>query len=81
MWKFLRRRRVLRLIRMARIAPAELHEMIAGGRAPVVVDARNAIGLQILPVAIPGAIRMALEEIDARHAEIPRGQDVVVYCS
>jgi membrane protein DedA with SNARE-associated domain len=80
-WKFAQRRRVLRLIRMARITPEELHGMIVGGIDPVVVDARGETALAVLPVVIPGALLIRFEEIDARHAEIPRGKDVIVYCS
>jgi len=80
-WKFAQRRRVLRVIRMARVTPEQLHEMIVGGQDPVIVDARGATALEVLPVAIPGALMIGLEEIDARHAEIPRDKDVVVYCS
>lgn len=80
-WKFAQRRRVLRLIRMARITPEELHGMIVEGRDPVVVDARSGTALDILPVVIPGALMIRFEEIDARHAEIPRDKDVIVYCS
>jgi membrane protein DedA with SNARE-associated domain len=80
-WKFAQRQRVLRLIRMARITPDELHAMIAGGERPVIVDARGGVALDVTPVVIPGALLIALEEIDARHGEIPRGREIVVYCS
>jgi hypothetical protein len=80
-WKFLQRRRVLRMIRMARITPDELHAMIVGGQEPVIIDARGATGLAVLPVVIPGALLIAFEEIDARNGEIPRGREVVVYCT
>jgi len=80
-WKFAQRRRVLRLIRMARITPEKLHGMIVEGRDPVVVDVRSGTALDILPVAIPGALMIRFEEVDARHAEIPREKDVIVYCS
>jgi rhodanese-related sulfurtransferase len=30
---------------------------------------------------IPGALRIAMEEIEERHGEIPRDRDVVLYCS
>ena len=81
LWKFAQRQRVLRLIRMARITPEELHATIVEGRDPVVVDARGGTALDVLPVVIPGALLIRLDEIAARHAEIPRGKDVVVYCS
>jgi membrane protein DedA with SNARE-associated domain len=80
-WKFAERQRVLRTLRMARITPEELHEMIVAGRDPVVVDARGATALELLPFVIPGARLITFEEIGARHGEIPRDRDVVVYCS
>jgi membrane protein DedA with SNARE-associated domain len=80
-WKFAKRQRVLRLIRMARITPEELHAMIVEGRDPVIVDVRGSTALDLLPVVIPGALLIRLEEIDVQHVKIPRGRDVVVYCS
>jgi membrane protein DedA with SNARE-associated domain len=80
-WKVAQRQRVLRAIRTARITPEELHAMIRDGREPVVIDARGGAGTGVAPVVIPGALRIGLDEIDARHAEIPRDREVVVYCS
>jgi membrane protein DedA with SNARE-associated domain len=80
-WKFVQRRRVLRSIRTARITSDELHGLLTSGRAPVLVDARDAGALDVLPFVIPGALLMTMDEIDTRHAEIPRDEDVIVYCS
>lgn len=77
----MQRQRVLRAIWTARITPDELHAMIAGGGDPVLVDVRSGPDLDILPFVIPGARLIAFEDIDARHAEIPRERDVIVYCS
>jgi rhodanese-related sulfurtransferase len=30
---------------------------------------------------IPGALCIAVEELEERHHEIPRDRDIVVYCS
>ncbi len=80
-WKVIQRQRVLRTIRTARITPDQLHEMIAGGDAPVLVDARTPEALALLPFVIPGALLIPPDEIDERHTEIPREKDVIVYCS
>jgi hypothetical protein len=80
-WKWLRRRGVLKSIRMARIAPEELHQLISGGKNPAIVDVRAAEAVEVLPVAIPGALFISLEELDARAGEIPRDRDVVFYCT
>jgi membrane protein DedA with SNARE-associated domain len=80
-WKFAERQRVLRSIRMTRITPEDLHALILAGREPVILDARNESALQVFPFLIEGARRLGLEELDARHHEIPRDRDVIVYCS
>ena len=80
-WKYVARQRVLRSIRTARVTPEELHAMIERGQEPVIVDARTHAALEAFPFVIEGARFLTLEELDARHAEIPRGKDVVVYCA
>jgi membrane protein DedA with SNARE-associated domain len=79
--KVVQRQRVLAAIRMARITPDELNELITGGQGPVLVDVRNAAAFDVIPFVIPGALAISFEEIDARHGEIPREKNVVVYCS
>ena len=80
-WKYVARRRVLLSIRMARITPEELHELMLSGHAPTVVDARSKSALDAHPFIIEGAQIVTLEEIDQRHREIPRERDIIVYCS
>jgi len=80
-WKYLARRRVLRSVRMARITPEELHALMESGSQPVIIDVRDSGAVQVLPQLLPGALLLSLEEIDARHQEVPRDRDVIVYCS
>jgi membrane protein DedA with SNARE-associated domain/rhodanese-related sulfurtransferase len=80
-WKFWVRQRVLRSIRMARITPNELNELIVSGQQPIIVDVRSKAALAELPFVIEGSLLLTLEEIEARQLEIPRGREVVVYCS
>lgn len=80
-WKYAERRQVLRVLRMARIRPDELHEMIVAGDEPAIVDVRTRGALEALPYVIPGALFITLEELDERHVEIPREKDVILYCS
>ena len=46
-----------------------------------IVDLRQPIDIEAFPQMIPGALRIAMEEIEERHGEIPRDRDVVLYCS
>ena len=46
-----------------------------------IVDLRQPMDIEAFPQMIPGALRIAMEEIEERHGEIPRDRDVVLYCS
>jgi len=45
------------------------------------VDLRGAADFETDPSVIPGAVRVLPSELDARHEEIPRDRDIVLYCT
>jgi rhodanese-related sulfurtransferase len=47
----------------------------------MIVDLRQPLDIEIVPYVIPGALRMAMEELEERHQEIPRDREIVLYCS
>jgi membrane protein DedA with SNARE-associated domain len=79
--KLWQRRRFLHRLRTARITPEELKERLDRGEEIVVVDLRHALDLDAEPHHIPGALHLTPDEIENRHAEIPRDRDVVLYCT
>ncbi|HYY05750.1 MAG TPA: VTT domain-containing protein [Candidatus Limnocylindria bacterium] len=79
--KFAQRRRVTRQLRIARIGPEELRQKLDAGEPLVVVDLRTALDVEADPSTIPGALRITAEELEARHREIPRDAEVVLYCT
>jgi len=81
LWKFIQRRRFLRRLRIARITPKELMDKLTAGENISIVDLRQPMDIEAFPQMIPGALRIAMEEIEERHGEIPRDRDVVLYCS
>jgi len=81
LWKFIQRRRFLRRLRIARITPKELMDKLTEGENISIVDLRQPMDIEAFPQMIPGALRIAMEEIEERHGEIPRDRDVVLYCS
>ena len=81
LWKYVQRRRFLHRLRIARISPKELMEKLTAGDDISIVDLRQPIDIEAFPQMIPGALRIAMEEIEERHSEIPRDRDVVLYCS
>ena len=80
-YKFYHRQKFLRGLRMAKITVDELKERLDAGDCITVVDVRHPISLGLDPETIPGALNLLLEEIDHRHHEIPRDQDIVLYCT
>jgi membrane protein DedA with SNARE-associated domain/rhodanese-related sulfurtransferase len=79
--KFIARRRFLRMLRIDRITPEELMRSIEEGPPMVIVDLRHRLDLAILPERVPGAVQIAPEDFAARHQDIPRDREVVLYCS
>ena len=79
--KWIQRQRFLRGLRIARVSQDELKRDLDSGNPVFVVDLRSALDVAAMPFVIPGALRIAAEELEQRHEGIPRDRDVVVYCS
>ena len=47
----------------------------------MVVDLRGSVERQVDAVKLPGALQMSPDEVERRHAEIPRDRDLVLYCN
>jgi len=80
-WKYIQRQRFLHRLRIARMSPQELMDSLSAGDEVLIVYLRQSLDVEAFPQIIPGAIRMAIEEIEKRHQEIPRDRDVILYCS
>jgi membrane protein DedA with SNARE-associated domain len=78
-WKFFQRRRFIKKLSIARMPVEELQRMLAAGEEVVVIDLRGRLSAE--DTAIPGAVRIPFSEIEARHKEIPRDRDVVLFCT
>jgi membrane protein DedA with SNARE-associated domain len=81
LWKVWERQRFLRKMRVARITPDELLEKLQKGEDVMIVDLRNALDIASVAMKLPGALHMSPEELDARHQEIPRDRDIILYCT
>jgi rhodanese-related sulfurtransferase len=80
-WKYVARQRFLRKMRIARISPEELKRQLDAGQALTIVDVRDRIDFTAEPAIIPGALHLTTEELEARHHEIPREREIVLYCT
>jgi membrane protein DedA with SNARE-associated domain len=80
-FKYAQRQRLLRRLRVARIDPQELWDLMRSGNALSVVDLRHLPDVEAAPYTIPGALRMSPDEVAQRHRELPRDRDLILYCS
>jgi membrane protein DedA with SNARE-associated domain len=80
-YKYFQRRRLLSELRMARITVDEVHQKLEAGENPVILDLRSLAEVERNPLLIRGARHMTMAEVEARHHEIPRDRDIILYCS
>lgn len=78
-WKFIQRRRFLHKLAVSRITAEELRARLDAGEPVVVVDVRSPLESEF--DSVPGALRIPLEDLDTRHADIPRDRDIILFCS
>ena len=78
-WKYFQRRLFFRKLSIARIPVEELRRMLDAGEEVVVIDVRGGLSTEDGP--IPRALRIPLNELAARHKEIPRDRDIVLFCT
>jgi membrane protein DedA with SNARE-associated domain/rhodanese-related sulfurtransferase len=79
--RVLRRRMVLKKLVAARLEPEELKRQLDDGEQVFIVDLRHPLELEPEPFTLPGAIHFAPGDLTARHREIPRDRDIVLFCS
>jgi rhodanese-related sulfurtransferase len=48
---------------------------------PLIVDVRSRASHTYDPRRIPGALRIALDELDTHIDQLPRDRDIVLYCT
>lgn len=79
--RIIRRREVLRKLAESRLEPQDLKRQLDAGEPVYIVDLRHPLELVPDPYTLPGAQHISPDALKARHAEIPRDRDVVLYCT
>jgi membrane protein DedA with SNARE-associated domain/rhodanese-related sulfurtransferase len=79
--RILRRRLVLKQLVAARLEPVELKRQLDAGEPVYIVDLRHPLELLPDPFTLPGALLFSPDSLAARHLEIPRDRDVVLFCT
>lgn len=80
-WKIIYRQRFLRELRIGRITAQELKKKVDAGENVVIVDLRHSLEFEADPETIPGALRLDAGNLEKDDHKIPRGRDVVLYCT
>jgi membrane protein DedA with SNARE-associated domain/rhodanese-related sulfurtransferase len=81
LWRWARRRALLRALASARIDADTLHALMESGAGPVVFDVRSEETRKLDPFVIPGARFADERELDAIVAAYRPDQKFVIYCS
>lgn len=76
-YKALHRFRVDRLV--PRLTVEQVTEKLAAGEDPMIIDLRPHPARQEQP-GIPGSLPLSIDEVIARHQDLPRDRDVILYC-
>lgn len=76
--RIVRRRVILKTLAEARLEPEELKRWLDDGEDVYIVDLRHPLGIE--PFTLPGAHLISSQALAARHQEIPRDRDIVVFC-
>lgn len=79
--KWWQRRRLLRVLRMARITADQLNHAMQDGKAPLVIDARSELSRMLDARIIPGAMLIDFSGTDWSLDDIPLDRDLVIYCN
>jgi len=79
--KMYRRQRFIREVAASRIEPGELHQRIVAGAELYIVDLRHPLDFLVDPRTLPGAVRIAPDDLEARSDVIPRDREIILYCT
>ncbi len=80
-FKYVQRHRLLSELRISRITVEELRKKQENGEQLVLLDLRSKSALKEDPAMIPQAIHMTLDEVEKRVSELPKGREIIAYCS
>ncbi len=80
-YRLIRRKVLLKRMIKRRLEPQDLFAQIEAGEIVYIVDLRHPLEQLNDPFTLPGALRVAPDELKKRVHEIPLDRDVVLYCT
>jgi membrane protein DedA with SNARE-associated domain/rhodanese-related sulfurtransferase len=80
-FKYLQRYLFLRELRINRIFPKDLYEMMVAGQEPTILDLRHPAEIEREGVKLAGALVMRPDELQSRSKDLPKNHEVILYCT
>ncbi len=81
LYRWADRERFLAQVKGDRITPDELKHELEAGEHPVIIDLRHPLDVLTDPRTLPGALQISPEDLPARHSEITRDVEIVLFCT
>jgi membrane protein DedA with SNARE-associated domain len=79
--KYLQRRRFIRKLRIDRITPHQVRELLKSGDPITIIDLRHPAEVEREGMKIAGAMVLRPDELRSRSHEIPQHQQIILYCT
>jgi len=80
-YKYFQRWRFLRNLRINRVTPEQVRELLASGCGITIVDLRHPAEVERVGIKIPNALVLRPEDLRSRSHEIPRENEIILYCT
>jgi membrane protein DedA with SNARE-associated domain len=80
-WKWYRRHKFIRQLRIDRITADQLKTKLDSGEEVVIVDLRGSMDFEADPDMIPGAVHLEVHDVEHVKDELARAPEVVLYCT
>ncbi len=80
-YKYFQRWRFLRNLRINRITPEQVRDLLSAGCGITIVDLRHPAEVERVGIKIPNALVLRPEDLRSRSHEIPREQEIILYCT
>jgi cbb3-type cytochrome oxidase subunit 3 len=80
-FKYRQKKKFVRALASERITPEEVLKQMEAGEPLTIIDLRHPLDFLPDPRTLPSAVRITLQELENKRAEIPRDRDVILYCT
>jgi membrane protein DedA with SNARE-associated domain/rhodanese-related sulfurtransferase len=80
-YKYYRRQKFIRQLRIDRITAEELKRKLDAGEEVVIVDLRGSLDFEAEPAMIPGAVHLDYADLEEVSDELAKAAEVVLYCN